>query len=731
MATIVTRAGKGSPLTNQELDSNFSNLNTDKAELSGANFTGSIDVTGSVTADGLTVDGGSSSPTHLFTGARAGTLVSIDNESTSTSYGLLTNTASVSANSYPLWVTSNDVNRLTVGGNGDISFYDGSGNQGLFWDSSTSRLGLGTTAPSVLLDLGSSAGQKVLMWSSGNIKYGMAVETSEYQIFAEDQAVLNLGHMARSNGSTFTPRLTINADGSSVFSGAVTSTGLTVNATGSAIELSQSATGSATYYTMDNTVETGGKRWRFGYSGGSSDKGSFSFYNQTDNNLALLLASSGATFSGDVVASRLKTEGTEPTLFFNDTTTGHDDWKMYADWDQFQIQQYVNDTTWTSRLHFAANGNATFSGRTTSANSTVGSGTASTYVDLTVNGASTSNYGPMIELQSAGTAFGKISNVGRIQGGTSTDMFVTSASTNSLVLGTNNTPRVTIDSAGRLLVGISGASGFATLESNDLSITGQTILARHSGSVLVGTTSQIDAGKVCIDAGATGNGIVVDVDSTGGYTNLLLDRTASDGTFIACNRGSGSVGSIGTRDGDLVIGTDDAGLRFYNGINAITPFNVTTNADLDAATDLGTHTIRFEDLWLSGGVYLGGTGAANKLDDYEEGTWTPTGVGLTLGSPAGTYTKVGRLVTVNWLFVYPTTSSGSQTSIAGLPFTVGTGYTNGGNQGYVNGSAAVSIAHITAVTTSLLYRTANGGVALTHADLSGATIRGSMTYMTA
>lgn len=34
MATIVTRAGKGSPLTNTELDSNFSNLNSDKVETS-------------------------------------------------------------------------------------------------------------------------------------------------------------------------------------------------------------------------------------------------------------------------------------------------------------------------------------------------------------------------------------------------------------------------------------------------------------------------------------------------------------------------------------------------------------------------------------------------------------------------------------------------------------------------------------------------------------------------
>jgi hypothetical protein len=32
MATIVTRAAKGSPLTHVEVDANFTNLNTDKAE---------------------------------------------------------------------------------------------------------------------------------------------------------------------------------------------------------------------------------------------------------------------------------------------------------------------------------------------------------------------------------------------------------------------------------------------------------------------------------------------------------------------------------------------------------------------------------------------------------------------------------------------------------------------------------------------------------------------------
>ena len=53
MATIVTRAGKGSPLTNTEVDANFTNLNADKAELSGAAFTGAI--TTNSTVDGVDI----------------------------------------------------------------------------------------------------------------------------------------------------------------------------------------------------------------------------------------------------------------------------------------------------------------------------------------------------------------------------------------------------------------------------------------------------------------------------------------------------------------------------------------------------------------------------------------------------------------------------------------------------------------------------------------------------
>jgi hypothetical protein len=83
--------------------------------------------------------------------------------------------------------------------------------------------------------------------------------------------------------------------GNATFAGKILS-----SSTSNGIELNQSTAGSATYYVMDNTVETGGKRYRFGYSGGSSDKGSFSIYNETDSLMPLLLSGSNSTFAGNV-----------------------------------------------------------------------------------------------------------------------------------------------------------------------------------------------------------------------------------------------------------------------------------------------------------------------------------------------------------------------------------------------------------------------------------------------
>ena len=49
----------------------------------------------------------------------------------------------------------------------------------------------------------------------------------------------------------------------------------------------------------------------------------------------------------------------------------------------------------------------------------------------------------------------------------------------------------------------------------------------------------------------------------------------------------------------------------------------------------------------SSGLHIGGTGSANALDDYEEGTWTPTQANMNVSgtfSASGRYVKVGKMV---------------------------------------------------------------------------------------
>ena len=60
---------------------------------------------------------------------------------------------------------------------------------------------------------------------------------------------------------------------------------------------------------------------------------------------------------------------------------------------------------------------------------------------------------------------------------------------------------------------------------------------------------------------------------------------------------------------------------------------------------------------------------ANTLDDYEEGTWTPSiGGTATYTAQTATYTKIGRVVTVNAILIINTIGTGSATTITGLPF---------------------------------------------------------------
>ena len=166
--------------------------------------------------------------------------------------------------------------------------------------------------------------------------------------------------------------------------------------------------------------------------------------------------------------------------------------------------------------------------------------------------------------------------------------------------------------------------------------------------------------------------------SRDGGTTAYFNRLSSDGDIVVFRKDGSDVGSIGTIGGGMFVGDGDVGLEMDGANNAIYPFNTSTLANTDNHTDLGDSDKRFKDAYLSGGVYLGGTGSANKLDSYEEGTWTPvfsdeaSGGNTATGSIRGLYTKIGNQVTVTCTAIGLSTSgmnSVNDLRIQGLPFT--------------------------------------------------------------
>ena len=105
------------------------------------------------------------------------------------------------------------------------------------------------------------------------------------------------------------------------------------------------------------------------------------------------------------------------------------------------------------------------------------------------------------------------------------------------------------------------------------------------------------------------------------------------------------------------------------------PDGSVTAADLASSLDLSGKTITNMN---PSGVYLGGTGSANYLDDYETGTWTPVysgstsaPSGVTYDAQEGNYKKVGGVVTVTLSLGTSALTVGSgNLRVTGLPFTV-------------------------------------------------------------
>ena len=195
-----------------------------------------------------------------------------------------------------------------------------------------------------------------------------------------------------------------------------------------------------------------------------------------------------------------------------------------------------------------------------------------------------------------------------------------------------------------------------------------------SENVLVGkTTTAFDTQGIRLESS---NG-KIEITRNGNIP-LAINRLSSDGDIVEFYKDGTEVGSIGTAGADLVIGTGSSAIRFRDSSPELQPWNVTTNAAVDATMDIGASARRFKDLYLSGGVYLGGTSSDNYLNDYEHGFFEPSLLG-SVSNPTvtwdavvgqeGWYVKVGRMVHIQINFRTDAVSGGSGNLYVGnLPF---------------------------------------------------------------
>jgi hypothetical protein len=266
----------------------------------------------------------------------------------------------------------------------------------------------------------------------------------------------------------------------------------------------------------------------------------------------------------------------------------------------------------------------------------------------------------------------------------SSQLTVDAFSSRNLTFQTNGTERMRITATGVIQSSDGTTTGewypsggvqyFGTSTNHPIQFFTNNVLAMRldaSGNLLVGKTT---ASIGTVGCELRNDGYILGVND--GDAPLFLNRKSSDGDIAKFYKDGSPVGSIGTNLSDLTIGTGDTGAKFVDGFDTIVPFNTSTNSESDGVVSFGASANRWKDLYLSGGVHLGGTGSANKLDDYEEGTWTLsiTTTGLqptvTIGNTTGRYTKIGNKVTATiYTSALNITVAGSGAlKLDGLPF---------------------------------------------------------------
>jgi hypothetical protein len=136
----------------------------------------------------------------------------------------------------------------------------------------------------------------------------------------------------------------------------------------------------------------------------------------------------------------------------------------------------------------------------------------------------------------------------------------------------------------------------------------------------------------------------------------------------------------------------DAGITFPNSTTQLVAGAPLTTPSFTTTIGVGAATASASGAGITFPATHSASSDANTLDDYEEGTWTPTdasAAGLTLTTQYAKYTKIGNMVYFCAEITYPSNSDGNRVSVGGLPFTSNSAMAYGGFVRYTNSSQTI------------------------------------------
>ena len=177
---------------------------------------------------------------------------------------------------------------------------------------------------------------------------------------------------------------------------------------------------------------------------------------------------------------------------------------------------------------------------------------------------------------------------------------------------------------------------------------------------------------------ATANQLLVSLNGVIQKPGSSFTVSGSTLTFSSALTSSDSIDFIIAMGEPLLIGTPSDGTVTTNKLvnDSVTGAKIENNPTIAGNLGVNGITTSTGTIVASSGVAIGGTGAANTLDDYEEGTWTPIITGYTGGntqtysSAFGNYVKAGKLVTCTYQVKLSAKGniSGAYVHLKGMPF---------------------------------------------------------------